>query len=45
MTATPQPTPAPASKPVPAPAPQPPASGNLKQGEAVLDYLFGKDGA
>jgi ABC-type transporter Mla subunit MlaD len=49
MTATPQPTPAPARKPkaTPAPAatPQQPAAGNVKQGEAVLDYLFGKDGA
>jgi phospholipid/cholesterol/gamma-HCH transport system substrate-binding protein len=49
MTATPQPTPAPARKPktTPAPAATPPqpAAGNVKQGEAVLDYLFGKDGA
>jgi phospholipid/cholesterol/gamma-HCH transport system substrate-binding protein len=44
MTATPQPTPEPSKKAAPAPAPAAtPAPANAKQGEAVLDYLFGKD--
>ena len=43
LTATPQPTPAPVKKTAaPAPAATP-APANAKQGEAVLNYLFGKD--
>jgi hypothetical protein len=44
MTATPQPTPKPepVRKAAPAPAATP-APANAKQGEAVLNYLFGKD--
>jgi phospholipid/cholesterol/gamma-HCH transport system substrate-binding protein len=51
MTATPQPrkaTPKAAATPAPTPAatpePTPAPQTNVKQGQAVLDYLFGKDG-
>jgi phospholipid/cholesterol/gamma-HCH transport system substrate-binding protein len=44
--AAPAPTPAPTAAPQQPQQsdPQPSGSGNLNQGEAVLDYLFGKDG-
>ena len=38
------PAPSPSATPAPTATPAPQPSGNVNQGEAVLDYLFGKDG-